>query len=769
MKPAPGGRSHLALAIAAGLAAFVLGAVLALSLLPEWRSGRPADPGLFAREARRIAGSSGLRVLPGEPEVRLVTATNLLGDTYRQLGERAAPWLEANRNGARARVRQTVRLPGLRSHQELRVEFTLDGRPLLIEWENLGSSPFQPTDRARLERLGERLATRLIAPGESAAPPLRGQLAGSLPAWEAWDLEGPPPPQHILIGITPPAQVFAYRVAGRTGASGNGPEESFRQTLLSGLLILPVVFAVLGIFLTLLLRARIDLVNGSLLALLALLSSSPQWLLKYFPASPWFAAIGWLFSAPGLALAILLAWSGGESLLRAVQPDFTTSLDTLRRGRLGPRGGRALLAGFAAGAGLAGLTLAVYALAVLLPGISPAGPSVIAPVFRINGSPLADGISLAASVVLALALAVRLLPARWAPWAAALLAGYALGPLTLFPYPAELAANVAFAGLLVWICRRFGLTALLAATVTCFLLPAALFSAQHLDWMPVSCALTAGLTALLILLGFVGLARPETVETGTLPPPAFMRRLTEERRIRHEVDLLARMQEGLLPREMPRVEGYQFAARSVLASEAGGDLYDFLRDEAGGLWIAAGDVAGHGYSCAVAQAMIKAGLLSLVETGETPASVLRRLDPVLRGVSTDRSFTSLALIRLDPETGDALLANAGYPYPLVMEPGRVTEIALPGLPLGRGPAQVYADRDFRLPRGGTLVLCSDGLFEALDRNGSSYGFERAREVVRAMGHRPAVEIVDALLNDCRRHLGAEAAPDDVTVVVVKRG
>ena len=38
-----------------------------------------------------------------------------------------------------------------------------------------------------------------------------------------------------------------------------------------------------------------------------------------------------------------------------------------------------------------------------------------------------------------------------------------------------------------------------------------------------------------------------------------------------------------------------------------------------------------------------------------------------------------------------------------------------------------------------------------------------------MGHRPAVEIVDALLNDCRRHLGAEAAPDDVTVVVVKRG
>ena len=38
-----------------------------------------------------------------------------------------------------------------------------------------------------------------------------------------------------------------------------------------------------------------------------------------------------------------------------------------------------------------------------------------------------------------------------------------------------------------------------------------------------------------------------------------------------------------------------------------------------------------------------------------------------------------------------------------------------------------------------------------------------------MGHRPALEIVDALLNDCRRHLGGEPAPDDVTVVVVRRG
>jgi serine phosphatase RsbU (regulator of sigma subunit) len=168
------------------------------------------------------------------------------------------------------------------------------------------------------------------------------------------------------------------------------------------------------------------------------------------------------------------------------------------------------------------------------------------------------------------------------------------------------------------------------------------------------------------------------------------------------------------------------------------------------------------------QAMVKAGLVSLIEPGETPARVLIQLDRVLRTAGSEHSFTSLALLCLDPATGEALLGNAGHPYPMVFAAGRITEVSLPGLPLGQGPVRHYEDRPFSLPPGSVLLLCSDGLFEVLDRNGNAYGFERAREVLKAMGHRPPLEIVDALLNDCRRHLGAEEPPDDVTVVVVKR-
>jgi hypothetical protein len=773
-------RRRLALAVAGGLALFALGAALAFACLPEWRSGRPAEPALYARALRRIAVQAGLPPARVRGEVELTRGLEI-ENAGRVLGRTAASWLAATRQGIRVAVRQEVEIdprnalyPALhdrRAPQALEGELALDGRPWMLIWESPNTPIFQSTDRAPFERLGESFTRALLRPGEELGTPVRGSVAGGAPAWQARNLTAAAtqPPQNVLVVLAAPQSVLARRQAGWIGAPGTRPSDTFNRRLLSGLAWLPLALAVLGLFLTLVLRARIDLVNGALLGLLALLGAGPRWLFELLPVHSWFEVVNWGFAAPGRALAIVLTWSAGESLLRAVQPDFTTSLDTLRHGRLGPRGGRALLAGLAGGAALAGLALAVGSLAAVLPGVSPAGTSVRLPLFRLDGSPVLDGIWLAAGVTLALALAVRFLPPRAAPWGAALLAGYALGPLQLFPYPCELAANVALAGGLVWIARRFGLTALLAGSATYFLLPGGLAAALYLAWMPGAFALTATVTAGIAGLGFLGLGRPEAVETEAIPPPPFMRRLADARRVRHEVDLLARMQVGLLPREMPRLPGYQVTARSVLATEAGGDLYDFLPDDAGRLWLAAGDVAGHGYSCAVAQAMVKAGLQSLVEPEETPAGVLRRLDRVLRGVSLGHSFTSLSLIRLDPGTGDALLANAGNPYPLLFAGTQVTEIELPGLPLARGPVQPYADRPFNLPPGGVLLLCSDGLYEALDGDGNAYGYERAREVLRAMGHRPAVEIVDALLNDCRRHLGAEQAPDDVTVVVVRRG
>jgi len=361
----------------------------------------------------------------------------------------------------------------------------------------------------------------------------------------------------------------------------------------------------------------------------------------------------------------------------------------------------------------------------------------------------------------------RIVPKRWALAAAVLVSALLLGTLRIHPLPLELAGNLIVIGLLVLFGRWFGLTTLLTASVTSFLLPAAAFSAWNPAWLPVTLGVTAGTSAVLLALGLAGLRRPERVEMERLKPPPFIRRLEEERRIKYEMDLLARMQVGLLPTRLPEIEGWEIAARSLLATEAGGDLYDFIEDDAGRLWIAAGDVAGHGYSCAIVHAMTTAALASLISSASTPSEVLRQVDRVLRRASL-RNFASLALLLLDTKTGKALLSNAGHPWPLAMSNGEVSEIEISGLPLGQGPARVYEDVSIQIPPGGALVFCSDGLFEAVDWSSSPYGFERPQEVLRTLENRSAAEIVEALLHDWQKHLRSEEPPDDTTVVVVKR-
>lgn len=176
--------------------------------------------------------------------------------------------------------------------------------------------------------------------------------------------------------------------------------------------------------------------------------------------------------------------------------------------------------------------------------------------------------------------------------------------------------------------------------------------------------------------------------------------------------------------------------------------------------------------------MTKAALASLVTPERTPAEVLTMADRVLRTLDARRIFTSLALLRIDPATGAALFANAGYPFPLVRRPvaasgedagaNPVREIELPGLPLGQGPARTYEDVPIDLAPGEALVLASDGLFETPAADGEPYGFERYRAHLGEIDPSSADRILHTLLVRWRETVGERPMEDDTTVVVVRR-
>jgi len=756
-----------AAALAAGAALLALGLVLARARLPEWRLGELPDRQVLAREYSAVAARCGLRLVGDRPRLAVVEASQ-----RRRLSKEMA--LTSAVPGAAVAIRAEQQAVSARPDVAagdalLTVWFNAAGKPQAIDWRPLGLGGAAVATRAAAAPSAvrpEQAAAALLAPGESLGSSLRQFVAG-FPV-DLYPIAGSAPPQHVTVAAL---SVFLEASRNPGGASrilsdrdlfdplAGAGATARRQGMLT---VIAVTFLVLAI------RRRIGLANAAWLGALAGAAALPGALAQP-GAAPAALAVGSLVAASAW-LAVL--WAAAESLWRAGDPRFDASLDLLRAGRLTRRGGRALLCGTGLGAAAAGLGLAVHALAARLPGVETNALSVDLPVLDGWHGPLAVAITAAAIVASLLAWGRRLSRRRWVPYAAAVVAALAFSPVQLSPLPLALAGGAAVAGALVAAAELGGLAALLAAALAYRLLPAAAFAALHLSWMAGGFALAAGAMAVLIGAGAAGARRGREEEDEAARPPAFILRLERERRLGVEMELLARMQLGLLPGRLPLVPGWEVAARSLLADRAGGDLYDFVRDGAGRWWIAAGDVAGHGYSCAIAQAMVKAALASLLGAAHSPAEILAETDRVLRTAAAARTFTSLALLRLDPATGEALFANAGHPYPLLAEPGQaVREVELPGLPLGQGPPRRYADLPLALAPGATLVLCSDGFFEAVAagrRGGAQYGYERPRVLLEQLGGRPAAEVLDGLLEDWRRHRGPGAPEDDTTIVVLRR-
>jgi serine phosphatase RsbU (regulator of sigma subunit) len=129
-------------------------------------------------------------------------------------------------------------------------------------------------------------------------------------------------------------------------------------------------------------------------------------------------------------------------------------------------------------------------------------------------------------------------------------------------------------------------------------------------------------------------------------------------------------------------------------------------------------------------------------------------------------FITMAYVTVDP-AGEVLCASAGHPASRVVRAdGTVSALECGGLALGIEPAQRYEQVGATLAPGASVVLYTDGVIESR-RGRELFGDERLDGVLAANAGKPAQEIADAVLAQCRAFAGG-ALPDDCAVVVIKR-
>src|SRR5205809_5546402 len=174
-----------------------------------------------------------------------------------------------------------------------------------------------------------------------------------------------------------------------------------------------------------------------------------------------------------------------------------------------------------------------------------------------------------------------------------------------------------------------------------------------------------------------------------------------EVRLEKEIRFAQRVQSALLPLDLPkRLKGVDVGARFAPARELGGDLYDFLAPEPNSLVVAVGDVSGKGVPAALYSAF--AGELIRSRTFRRryaperfgPAGVLASTNTILYQRQLEEYYCTLCYSVFDLKRRVVTMANSGLPYPIRCSGDTVSQIELPGLPLGSFAGSTYDEVSF---------------------------------------------------------------------------
>ena len=248
----------------------------------------------------------------------------------------------------------------------------------------------------------------------------------------------------------------------------------------------------------------------------------------------------------------------------------------------------------------------------------------------------------------------------------------------------------------------------------------------------------------------------------------LMLELKDKLLARGELEAGRSVQQALLPPQIAHLPGWEVWLSTESAREVGGDLVDFLKITEERFALVLADVSGKGLGAALFTAQIQAILRGLAPDYPNLPQFASKLNEIFYRVSLPNRFASLIYLELSPQSNRIHLFNAGHMPPLLLQEGEVKELPRGNPALGLMPQVEYQVHQISLHAGDVLLLYSDGITDARNREGEFFGEERLKEKLQQLGELSAPEMGNRLLAAVREFQGDTPAFDDISLIVLKR-
>ncbi|KPK26117.1 MAG: LacI family transcriptional regulator, partial [Nitrospira bacterium SG8_3] len=221
-----------------------------------------------------------------------------------------------------------------------------------------------------------------------------------------------------------------------------------------------------------------------------------------------------------------------------------------------------------------------------------------------------------------------------------------------------------------------------------------------------------------------------------------------------------------------KIKGFEISAKMLPAKEVGGDYYDIMESPRGDKWVTIGDVSGHGVDSGLIMMMAQTSIISMINncTDCRPSAVLNSVNRVIReNISRMGSDHYMTLMAICIDESEVTLAGKHQDVIIYRSALNRTEvIPTQGTWMGISDdiERHLEDETIKINEGDVLLLFTDGITEATNKNGEMYGQVRLEQALNNYADLPVGKLLDKVMGDVKAF--QEEQLDDMTLLVIKK-
>lgn len=246
--------------------------------------------------------------------------------------------------------------------------------------------------------------------------------------------------------------------------------------------------------------------------------------------------------------------------------------------------------------------------------------------------------------------------------------------------------------------------------------------------------------------------------------------LEERYMMSQSLALAMEVQQSLLPKKPPRLDGFDIAGRVIYCDETGGDYFDYIDALDGSISVVVGDVSGHGIQSALLMSSARAFLRQRSAISGDLAGVLGDVNRQLSlDIGDSGQFITMFCCRINPENKRMYWICAGHSPVFIYDSikDEFCDLEDRSLALGVLVDYQYNERYLDLERGQIVIIGTDGIPEAHNDHGEMFGREKLKSIVRDNAQKTAEEIISGIVGEVDEFRQGAPQEDDITMVVVK--